>query len=68
MMSMAEKTEIDGHQFFGKANLTKDRQKYYHLHIPIGLANLLRITDNDEAKIYVNVVERQILVRVSESE
>jgi propanediol utilization protein len=57
--------EIQGHSFFGKAELTKDRQKYYHLHIPVALANLLRITDDDMVQIYVNTTERQILVRVT---
>jgi hypothetical protein len=56
------KEELKQFKFYGQSDLIKMGGKYYTLHIPVPLYNLLGINDNDVVKILVNANTREILL------
>jgi len=53
--------------FFGKSKLYQIKRgeynKYYHIHIPRPLSDILGLTNEDAVTLYFNVSEKSILVK-----
>jgi len=56
------KEDLKQFKYYGNSDLIKIKGKYYSLHIPVALYNLLGITDNDVVRICVNTNTREILL------
>lgn len=52
---------------FGHAKLTVHKDKYLLFHVPIGLSNLLEITEADEVEVFASFENRTIILKVTKS-
>ena len=64
LMSKTVGVSKESFKFFEISKLIRDREKYYHIHIPLALANILGITPSDHAWVFVNAEAREVLLKI----
>ena len=63
-MIKEKKDKLPKFRPFCRARVILDRHKYFNLHIPISLSNLLELKPHDIVQIFVSTQERAFFVKV----
>lgn len=49
---------------FGRAKVTLERDKYFKLHLPKNLSNLLELEEPTHVDIFVSIQDKKIILQV----